>query len=136
MSRRETPGYHGLSSEENANTEWGRMVVKRGEVSGSRPYCGCTHDRRGTRGNYEDGQELFRLFSRETSLSLSLLSAGSENRGLEVLRQYFPRTLEKLDTPVPSPLPPADLVSFAMGSSVLSPVEVELPRHGRDHSGI
>lgn len=32
----------GLSSEENANTEWGRMVAKRGEVS--RPYCGCTDD--------------------------------------------------------------------------------------------
>ncbi|KYM85201.1 hypothetical protein ALC53_04990 [Atta colombica] len=31
MSRRETPGHHGLSSEENANTEWERMVAKRGE---------------------------------------------------------------------------------------------------------
>jgi len=46
MSRRETPGYHGLSSEENANTEWGRMVAKRGEVS--RPYCGCSRDSGGT----------------------------------------------------------------------------------------
>lgn len=31
MSRRETPGHRELSSEENANTEWERMVAKRGE---------------------------------------------------------------------------------------------------------
>lgn len=60
MSRRETPGYHGLSSEENANTEWGRMVAKRGEVS--RPYCGCTHDSDGFTWKLrddEDGREVF-----------------------------------------------------------------------------